>query len=205
MADEKRTARIRHREPLSDAQMLMLISIGIFAAMYVLAMLTLKGGFLKPQQIFDLLNDNAALIIISCSLTVVMIGGGLIGCELALHLAMKGRQVSILARRELLRRAKLPPMNEFMLRDLLAFHKVEILNGTSPVAIRADGVQVSRDGEERFLPADTVILAVGEEPVRGLYDEIRNDFENVIAIGDCREVRNIQSAIWDAFETARTL
>ena len=77
MADEKRTAQIRRREPLSDAQMLMLISIGIFAAMYVLAMLTLKGGFLKPQQIFDLLNDNAALIIISCSLTVVMIGGGI--------------------------------------------------------------------------------------------------------------------------------
>ena len=48
MADEKRTARIRRREPLSDAQMLMLISIGIFAAMYILAMLTLKGGFLKP-------------------------------------------------------------------------------------------------------------------------------------------------------------
>lgn len=77
MADEKQATRIKRREPLSDAQMLMLISIGIFVTMYVLAMLTLRGGFLKPQQIFDLLNDNAALIIISCSLTVVMIGGGI--------------------------------------------------------------------------------------------------------------------------------
>ena len=77
MADEKQSVRIRQREPLSDAQMLMMISIGIFVAMYVIAMLTLRGGFLKPQQIFDLLNDNAALIIISCSLTVVMIGGGI--------------------------------------------------------------------------------------------------------------------------------
>jgi simple sugar transport system permease protein len=67
----------RQREPLTDTQMLMFISIGIFAAMYLAAMLTLKGGFLKPQQIFDLLNDNAALIIISCALTVVMIGGGI--------------------------------------------------------------------------------------------------------------------------------
>ena len=73
---EKRI-RLRKREPLSDTQMLMFISIGIFAAMYLAAMLTLKGGFLKPQQIFDLLNDNAALIIISCALTVVMIGGGI--------------------------------------------------------------------------------------------------------------------------------
>ncbi|MBQ8075732.1 MAG: sugar ABC transporter permease YjfF [Oscillospiraceae bacterium] len=55
----------------------MVISIGIFFAMYLIAMLTLGGGFLKAQQIFDLLNDNAALIIIACSLTVVMIGGGI--------------------------------------------------------------------------------------------------------------------------------
>ena len=66
-----------HREPLTDAQLLMVISIGIFAAMYLGAMVTLGGGFLKAQQIFDLLNDNAALIIISCALTVVMIGGGI--------------------------------------------------------------------------------------------------------------------------------
>ena len=57
--------------------MLMLISIGIFAAMYIAAMFTLKGGFLKPQMFFDLLNDNAYLIIISCGLTIVMIGGGI--------------------------------------------------------------------------------------------------------------------------------
>ena len=77
MAEKQQGPRIRQREPLTDAQMLMLISVGIFAAMYITAMLTLKGGFLKPQQIFDLLNDNAALIIIACSLTVVMIGGGI--------------------------------------------------------------------------------------------------------------------------------
>ena len=77
MSDNKQRVRRLQREPLTDAQMLMIISIGIFAAMYLAAMLTLKGGFLKPQMIFDLLNDNAALIIIACSLTVVMIGGGI--------------------------------------------------------------------------------------------------------------------------------
>ena len=67
----------RQREPLTDTQMLMFISIGIFAAMYLAAILTLGGGFLKPQMFFDLLNDNAALIIISCALTIVMITGGI--------------------------------------------------------------------------------------------------------------------------------
>ena len=77
MAEKNNHNRLHVREPLSDTQMLMYISIGIFAAMYIAAMLTLKGGFLKPQMIFDLINDNAALIIISCALTIVMIGGGI--------------------------------------------------------------------------------------------------------------------------------
>jgi len=55
----------------------MSIAIGIFVFMYAAAIIGLGGGFLKFQQIFDLLNDNAYLIIIGCALTVVMIGGGI--------------------------------------------------------------------------------------------------------------------------------
>ena len=65
------------REPLTDSQLLMTITIGIFAVMYAAAMIFMGGGFLRTQQFFDLLNDNAALIIISCALTIVMIGGGI--------------------------------------------------------------------------------------------------------------------------------
>ena len=65
------------REPLTDTQLLMTITICIFVIMYLLAMLLLQGGFLHAQQIFDLLNDNASLIIVSCGLTIVMIGGGI--------------------------------------------------------------------------------------------------------------------------------
>ena len=67
----------RIREPLNDTQMLMFISVGIFAAMYLAAIVFMGGGFLRPQMFFDLLNDNAALIIISCALTIVMITGGI--------------------------------------------------------------------------------------------------------------------------------
>ena len=40
-------------------------------------MLVWGGGFLRPQQVFDMLNNNAALIIVACSLTIVMICGGI--------------------------------------------------------------------------------------------------------------------------------
>ena len=65
------------REPLTDTQLLMTITICIFVGMYILAMLLFGGGFLHAQQVFDMLNDNASLIIVSCGLTIVMIGGGI--------------------------------------------------------------------------------------------------------------------------------
>ena len=67
----------KRREPLTDTQLLMTITISIFIVMYILAMAILQGGFLHAQQIFDLLNDNASLIIVSCGHTIVMIGGGI--------------------------------------------------------------------------------------------------------------------------------
>ena len=65
------------REPLSDTQLLMTITISIFVVMYLMAIGFLGGGFLHVQQVFDMLNDNASLIIVACGLTIVMIGGGI--------------------------------------------------------------------------------------------------------------------------------
>ena len=69
--------RRKQREPLSDASLLMMIAIGIFVVMYAAAVIFMGGAFQKPQQFLDLFNENAALIIIACALTVVMIGGGI--------------------------------------------------------------------------------------------------------------------------------
>ncbi|MBE5793478.1 MAG: sugar ABC transporter permease YjfF [Clostridiales bacterium] len=69
--------QLKRREPLTDTQLLLTITICIFIAMYALAMIFLGGGFLRFQQVFDMLNNNAALIIVACGLTIVMIGGGI--------------------------------------------------------------------------------------------------------------------------------
>ena len=68
---------LRRREPMTDSQLLLMITICIFVGMYLLAMLVLGGGYRKPQMLFDILNDNAYLIIISCGLTMVMITGSI--------------------------------------------------------------------------------------------------------------------------------
>ena len=68
---------LKRREPLTDTQLLLTITICIFFGMYFLAMAIWGGGFLRWQQVFDMLNNNAALIIVACGLTIVMIGGGI--------------------------------------------------------------------------------------------------------------------------------
>ena len=65
------------REPISDTQLLLSISIFVFIGMYALAIIIWGGGFSRPQQLFDMLNNNAYLIILSCGLTIVMIAGGI--------------------------------------------------------------------------------------------------------------------------------
>ncbi len=77
MNKKENSRPVRIREPITDTQLLITITVCIFFFMYILAMLIWGGGFRKPQMIFDILNDNAYLIIISCGLTVVMITGSI--------------------------------------------------------------------------------------------------------------------------------
>jgi ribose/xylose/arabinose/galactoside ABC-type transport system permease subunit len=67
----------KSKEPVSSTTLLLTITIGSFIAMYVFAMIIWGGGFLNAQQFFDIFNNNAYLIVISCGLTVVMIAAGI--------------------------------------------------------------------------------------------------------------------------------
>ena len=62
---------------LTDTNLLLAITVVVFLVMYIGAMLFLKKGFLKPQTFFNILNANAALIITSCGMSLVMITGGI--------------------------------------------------------------------------------------------------------------------------------
>ena len=180
--------------------------------------------FLKPQTVFvaegstprtlalpgaDGDNVVSALDVLEgkakAGKSVVIIGAGLVACELALHLVQNGHTVTLLARRKLLRSAKLPAMNELMLRDLLVFHGVHIVEGAALESVDAKGVYYEVEGVPALAEGDTVITAVGMEANHALFDAIRDDYETVLALGDGRRVRNIFGAIWDGYEAARSL
>ena len=62
---------------MSDTNLLLTITIVVFVVMYLFAMIFLGKGFLKPQTFCNILNENAALIILSCGMSLVMITGGI--------------------------------------------------------------------------------------------------------------------------------
>jgi simple sugar transport system permease protein len=70
--------RLRDKsQNITDTNLLLIITIAVFFIMYIGAMLFLGKGFLKPQTLFNILNANAALIILSCGMSLVMITGGI--------------------------------------------------------------------------------------------------------------------------------
>lgn len=73
----KQLNRLKSSEPTTDTNLLLIITICIFIAMYVLAMIFLGEGFLKAQTFLNLFNENAALILLSCGLSIVMVIGGI--------------------------------------------------------------------------------------------------------------------------------
>ena len=62
---------------MTDTNLLLTITIIIFFAMYIGAIVFQGKGFLKPQTFFNILNANAALIIAACGMSIVMITGGI--------------------------------------------------------------------------------------------------------------------------------
>ena len=67
----------KKKRNISDTNLLLTITIVVFFAMYIGAMIFQGGGFLKTQTFFNILNANAALLITSCGLSLVMITGGI--------------------------------------------------------------------------------------------------------------------------------
>lgn len=78
MAKIKKTATGKNKlKNMSDTNLLLMITVIVFFLMYIGAIVFQGGGFLKPQTFFNILNANAALLIASCGLSIVMITGSI--------------------------------------------------------------------------------------------------------------------------------
>ncbi|HEX2965740.1 MAG TPA: FAD-dependent oxidoreductase, partial [Syntrophorhabdaceae bacterium] len=142
---------------------------------------------------------------------VVVVGGRGLGCDVALFLSEKGKDVTIVTRskigRDMLHNLK-QTMWEFLVKA-----GVRMFEFTVPDSITDKGVNCwydSGDAKERdnlffFLPADTIVLAVGVNNNSILGEEIAGIIPETYLIGDCSGKRTVFDATHDGYEIGRKI
>ena len=152
---------------------------------------------------------------------VVVIGGGLTGCELAYDLARKNKKVSVVeALPTIMNVEGLAAPNYNMLIELMEYYHVDIYKNatvkeykdgkleinvmtTNQPNINNRARMMSLFGVHhttRFIEADTVVVSVGYKSDQSLYESIKGD--NVYLLGDAIQPGNLMTAIWGAYTTA---
>ena len=130
---------------------------------------------------------------------MVVIGGGLTGCEVAYDLVLKGKKpIVVEMQNDLIAVRGVCLANSSFLREMLAYKNVPVYLNSVASEIRDDGVTIKdKDGNITELEADSVISAVGYNP-----NPLARNALNVYLVGDCRKVGNLRTVIWRAWDVA---
>ena len=135
--------------------------------------------------------------------SVLVIGGRHLGMEIADQLAQQGRKVNLVTRRDLGRGIE---RNIYLtLRNRLIQKGVYIFQNSPVVEIREGGAYIVFNNDLFFLPAETIVLAVGVRPDNELIDKLSGIVTEVYGVGDCLQPRNVMHAIREAAEIARII
>lgn len=163
---------------------------------------------------------------------VVVIGGGAVGCETALFLAKKGtitpdvavflasrgvmdaesavrlthtgKKVTIL---EMLGKigVDIGRTTRWTIMQSLGLHNVEMIPGATVQRITESGVIYTKDGEEKLVPADTIVIAVGTRSESKLFEALQGLVPEVYRVGDCIEPRTASEAVEEAARVGREI
>jgi 2-enoate reductase len=135
--------------------------------------------------------------------SVVVLGGGLVGCETALYLAQRGKEVAIVEILDSIAQGMFEGDRMHLLK-LLADVNAKILTETSVLEITQESIVIANKyGKRNTIKADTLVLAVGMKPNGELLESLKDKVPEVYAIGDCIEARKVIDAIWEGFRIAR--
>ena len=136
--------------------------------------------------------------------SIVVIGGGQVGCETGVHYGTNGKQVTILEMQPSLAPDAMRTYRE-ELEGQVHDHCTAITNARV-TKIEADGVTYTdAAGESHKVPCDTVILAVGMKALTAEAETFRGCAENFRKLGDCVKVGNVKTVTRAAFDAAMTL
>lgn len=136
---------------------------------------------------------------------IVIIGGELVGVELAEFLHERGRKVTVIEPAPRLGKGLLLVRRMRILAELKE-HGVALHGGAQNIAISEEAVQFTdANGEIRSVPADHVIVAMGANGDTALADRLQAAGFTVETVGDCNGVGYIEGAIRGAAEATGRL
>jgi len=131
--------------------------------------------------------------------TVVVAGGGMVGCETAEFLAEKGKKVTLVEQLPVIAQ-DMDFVRKGMLLERFDEYPVVIKRNVKIREITGDGV-ITGDGEK--IAADTIVLALGVVANRDLEMSLRNNRWELYCVGDCDKPGNLMTGIHRAFHVAR--
>ena len=135
---------------------------------------------------------------------VVILGGGLVGIELGIHLTMEGRNVTIV---EMLSELNYGGnhLHQIAIDIQIRDRGIKLHMNTKALEITENGLLTEGPDGQKLIEADTVIYSVGQRPQREEVDSIRFCGPEFYQIGDCLTPKNITEATKAAFNIARDI
>ncbi|MFA6411065.1 MAG: FAD-dependent oxidoreductase [Syntrophales bacterium] len=137
--------------------------------------------------------------------SVIIIGGGLVGCETAEFLSEKGKDIStitVIEMRERMADNISPTSRPFFLARLKKAG-IRMKTGVTVKKITDKGIKVTQQGTSGFIEGDNVVLAVGLKSEPKLVEGYKGKAPEVYSIGDCVKPRMIKEAIEEGFSVGR--
>lgn len=133
---------------------------------------------------------------------VVIIGGGLTGCEIAYQLALDGKKpVIVEAKNDLMAMRGLCLANSSFLRDYFKHNNIPVYLESYVSQIGKNYVIVTeKDGSQKKVKADAVIVSVGYNPA-----PLAKASRHVHIVGDALKVGNLRTVVWRAWDVAEKL
>jgi len=136
---------------------------------------------------------------------VVIIGGGMVGCEVAEFLANQGKMVTILEILDEVATEMWFGLGAFM-RARLEDKGVAILTGVQYEGCSGEALNIlTKDGEQLSIETDCVVLAVGVKPDIELLTQLKDEVPEVDLVGDCAGPGRIPEAMGSAHRIGLSL
>ena len=137
---------------------------------------------------------------------VVVIGGGQVGCETALHLVEQGHDVTVLEMQPKILADASASYRNRLTRNMNYHVNLKTVTGGRCTGITDEGVAyVDGDGNTGLLPADSVVMAAGMKPKAAEATALYAPEYRLYTVGDCEKAANVQKAVRAAFAAAITI